>query len=98
MSPDAPGGGTPRAARVLRVLGWIALVIGALFIATAIYLAGVYGGPSVVRDLFTLAHLPDLLSLLSALVPGALLLWLANRLAREHDPDKPPGGRPGPEP
>lgn len=70
------------AARVVRAIGWVALVGGAVFVAVAIYFAGMYGGTSAVRDLFSIAHLPDLLSLLSALAPGALLIWISGKLRR----------------
>lgn len=79
-------------ARILRVIGWVALIGGILFVAVAIYFAGVYGGPSAVRELFTIARLPDLVALLSALVPGALLIWAAGHLRRharcERRPDQ----------
>ena len=67
-------------ARIIRAIGWVALIGGALFVAVAIYFTGVYGGTSAIRDLFSIAHLPDLLALLSAPVPGALLLWASGRL------------------
>ncbi len=68
-----------RAARILRIVGWTALILGALFVAVALYFTRVYGGASSLRELFTLAHLPDLLGLLSALLPGILLLLAARK-------------------
>jgi divalent metal cation (Fe/Co/Zn/Cd) transporter len=69
----------------MAVVGWTALILGALFVAVAIYFTGVYGGPSAIRQLFSLAPLPDLLALLAALLPGALLIWIARRNAAAGD-------------
>jgi hypothetical protein len=66
-------------------------------VAAALYLTRMYGGPSALSDLFSPGHVLDLLALLSAFLPGTLLIWIANRLsaeARRTDAGAPTGRAP----